>query len=68
MVPLRRLIECGSLTNTEDLNRLVKALDKRVNSIRRKLKEPKSNTNLLLDELNRANIYREEFNYLRNQL
>lgn len=68
MVRLSRMIENGSLTNSEDLTKLVKALDRRIVRIKNKMNEPKAPTTILLDDLNKARIYREEFDALSKML
>jgi len=66
--PLKHVIQKGSLLHTGDLEKVVERLDRRIERIKKKLAEPSANTTILLDELHKANIYRDEFNYLKNQL
>jgi hypothetical protein len=68
MLPLQYVIEHGSFTSQRDLKGVIIALNRRVKRIRKQLSKPQADINSLLDELHRANIFRDEFRKLKDQL
>jgi len=57
------IIETGSFMTTDGLQRTIDALDRRILALRKK--KP---TSLVIDEIHRANIFRDEFDALRKCL
>lgn len=62
------ILNTGSLFNVNDLSKAIESIDARIKRRKRDLNKPKALTSLILDEINRLNIYRDEFESLRKSL
>jgi len=61
------VIETGSMFTVEGLQRTIEALDRRILALKKSLSKGKRTTERL-EELHRANIFRDEFDALRKIL
>jgi len=64
---LTKIIESGSMSTIQDLDRTIQALDRRILALKKSLSKGKRTTERL-EELHRANIFRDEFDALRKIL